>query len=78
MSSCNAAAIQPAGYSYVPPMPPCQGSQQPWYAGVPFTQGAYAGKSQRAPCYACGSVKHWRANCPFVNNKLAPQTKAGN
>lgn len=77
-SSYNAAAIQPAGYSYVPPMPPFRGSQQPWYTGVPFTQGAYAGKSQRGPCYACGSVKHWRANCPFVSNKPATQTKAGN
>ena len=57
MSSCNTAAIQPAGYSYVPPMPPFRGFQQPWYAGFPFTQDAYAGKIQRGPCYACGSVK---------------------
>ena len=61
-SSCNTAAIQPAGYSYVQPMPPFRGFQQPWYTGVPFAQGAYAGKSQRGPCYACGSAKHWRAN----------------
>jgi hypothetical protein len=33
-SSYSAAAIQPAGYSYVPPMPPFRGSQQPWYAGI--------------------------------------------
>jgi hypothetical protein len=27
---------------------------------------------------ACRSVKHWRANCPFVSNKPATQTKARN
>lgn len=77
-SSYTTAAAQPTGFSYIPPTPPFRGAQQPWYAGVPFIQGSYAGKSQRGPCYACGSFKHWRANCPFVNNKPATQTKPGN
>ena len=73
-SSYNAAAIQPAGYSYVPLTPPFRGSHQPWYAGIPFIQGAYSGKSQRGPCYACGSFKHWRANCPFANKPATQKT----
>ena len=52
--------------SYVPP-PPLPGDQQPWYTSSPVIQGGYAGKTQRGPCFNCGSYKHWRANCPYLN-----------
>ncbi|CAG2218430.1 unnamed protein product [Mytilus edulis] len=48
---------------------PFRGGQPSWYGGFPYAQDQYAGKSQRGPCFNCGSYKHWRVNCPFQNNK---------
>ncbi|CAC5359725.1 unnamed protein product [Mytilus coruscus] len=54
---------------------PFRGGQPSWYGGFPYAQEQYAGKSQRGPCFNCGSYKHWRVNCPFQNNKTAASHK---
>ncbi|CAG2192760.1 unnamed protein product [Mytilus edulis] len=41
------------------PQQPFRGDQPSWYGGFPYAQDQYAGKSQRGPCFNCGSYKHW-------------------
>lgn len=55
--------------------PPFRGGQPSWDTNYPLTQGIYAGKPSRGPCYNCGSYKHWRARCPFPDNKTGDKQK---